>query len=103
MSGVMAGVGESYTLPIRLKDRNANGRFCRRGLAFLSRMIASLFLCERERKEVVFWLRPVPPIDPFGPQRPARRRYSDIASIPVRLNSRRFFQARIDNSATVGN
>ena|SRR6516164_1457969 len=42
-------------------DRNANERFCRRGLGFLSGMIASLFLCERERKEVVFCFRSVPP------------------------------------------
>jgi hypothetical protein len=44
-------------------------------LAFLSRMIASFFLCERERKEVVFWVstvgrgqgfRPPPPRSGWG-------------------------------------
>jgi hypothetical protein len=68
MSGVMAGVAEGHTLPIRLEGSKRQQAFCRRGLAFLSRMIASIFLCGERAKGVVFCLSTVVRRQGFGPQ-----------------------------------
>lgn len=67
----MAGVAEGHTLPIRLEGSKRQQAFCRRGLAFLSRMIASIFLCGERAKGVVFCLSTVVRRQGFGPQQGA--------------------------------